>query len=486
MVAGLFAFHPLHVESVAWVAERKDLLSGMFWILTLWEYVRYVKGGGKRAYLLLTLFFALGLMSKPMVVTLPFVLLLLDFWPFERADVEKAKRSTPVGWATLIREKIPLIILSVAVSVGTLLLQPRNGSIGSFEALPLSYRLENAAVSYVLYIAKMFWPSRLAALYPLRAEIPAAWWMFSVLLLVAITVAALKTKKSYPYFIVGWLWYLGTMVPVIGLIQAGDQSMADRFTYIPLIGLFIIVAWGVPDVLRRWGNFDTEIRVVAVAALIACAAIARNQAMYWKDSFALWTHTLEVTRDNHRAENLIGNEYLSRSNFNEALIHYKKAIRIQPNFADAHSGLGSVFQSLNKMDSAVAEYSEALRLKPDLPEAHNNMGNLLVDAGDIQSAIQHFNAGLKASPESPDLHNGLGAAFAAAGRNDAALKEFLESARLRADPDVEFNIGIIFAEKRNYAEATRHFEEAIHLNPGHQQAREQLALIQRGGISNAR
>jgi tetratricopeptide (TPR) repeat protein len=208
--------------------------------------------------------------------------------------------------------------------------------------------------------------------------------------------------------------------------------------------------------------------------------------MYWKDSFALWTHTLEVTRDNHRAENLIGNEYLSRSNFNEALIHYKKAIRIQPNFADAHSGLGSVFQSLNKMDSAVAEYSEALRLKPDLPEAHNNMGNLLVDAGDIQSAIQHFNAGLKASPESPDLHNGLGAAFAAAGRNDAALKEFLESARLRADPDVEFNIGIIFAEKRNYAEATRHFEEAIHLNPGHQQAREQLALIQRGGISNAR
>jgi Flp pilus assembly protein TadD len=475
-VAALFALHPLHVESVAWVAERKDVLSTLFWILTVWEYYRYVKRPGAGRYWLMLTFFALGLMAKPMLVTLPFVLLLLDIWPLSRF---RPSEGTGQGalWLRLVREKLPLFLLAALSSVITFALQPRIGSLGGLESLSLGYRLQNSVVSYIAYLGKMIWPENLAALYPLKAHF--AIWVPVVcgVILVGITVAAKRLAAKHPYLIVGWLWYLGTLIPVIGLVQAGDQAMADRFTYVPLIGIFVAIVWGSVDLIKLGKFPELLLQSVLAAVLVGFAFVAHAQAGHWKSSMALWTHTLDVTTNNHRAENLMGNELLNRGNMRDAAAHYREALRIKPDFADAHNGLGSAYQAQNQKDSAIAQYLEALRLKPDQPEAHNNLGNLLVDAGDVASAIAHYNAGLRISPESPELHNGLGAAYASEARNDEALAEFLKALSLRPDADTEFNVGIIYVAKQNNAEAIKHFEAALRLDPSHQQAREQLNFL---------
>ena len=345
-VAGLFAVHPLHVESVAWVAERKDVLSTLFWMLTLWAYVEYVRRPGLRRYWPVLLFFALGLMAKQMLVTLPFVLLLLDFWPLGRVGT----RPNPAGgwalsrdgWATTVRlvwEKLPLLALTVVSSIVTVVVHRQAAAVISLSATPLNLRVANALVSYVTYISKMLWPARLAVLYPYAQSLP-GWWVAGAFLgLMGISVAVIRAGPRHPYLPVGWLWYLGTMVPVIGLIQVGNQATADRYTYVPLIGLFIVVAWGVPDLLVRWPRRRIGLPIAAGLVILACAIAARGQLRYWEDSTTLWTRALAVTTENNIAHNNLAVSLADQGKLDEAIAHYSEALRIKPDYTKAQDNL---------------------------------------------------------------------------------------------------------------------------------------------------
>src|SRR5579863_5774854 len=284
-VAALFAVHPLRVESVAWVAERKDVLSTLFWILTVCAYVRYVRQPRLSRYLVVIAGFALALMSKPMVVTLPFVLLLLDFWPLRRAKLDDGTRV----WLRLAIEKIPLLALAAATSVATFILQRQAGAVVALDSVPVTGRLANALVSYLAYVGKMLWPVRLAAFYPYSStSLNPGWVAAAVLALIAVSIAVIRASRVHPYLPVGWFWYLGTLLPVIGFFQAGDQAMADRFVYVPLIGLFLIIAWGLPDLLSRWRYSRGALSAAAIIVLFACTLRARDQVQYWQNALVLW------------------------------------------------------------------------------------------------------------------------------------------------------------------------------------------------------
>src|SRR6202167_1037861 len=418
-VAGLFAVHPLHVESVAWVAERKDVLSTLFWMLTLWAYQEYARRPGLRRYWAVLLFFALGLMAKPMLVTLPFVLLLLDFWPLGRVGIGPNSAGgwalSRDGWATMRRlvfEKLPLLALAVVSSIVTFAIHRRGGAVISFAAAPLHIRMANALVSYVAYIGKMLWPARLAVLYPYAQSLP-LWWLAGAFLgLMGISFAVIRAGPRHPYLSVGWFWYLGTLVPVIGLIQVGDQAMADRYTYVPLIGLFIIVAWGVPELLVRWPFRRIALAAAAGLVILACAIAARGQLQYWENSSTLWTRALAVTTGNNIAHNNLGVSLADQGKLDEAIAHYSEALRIKPDYADAHNNLGAALADQGKVDEAIAHYSEALRIKPDYADAHDNLGVSLCDQGKLDEGIAHFNEALRIKPDSAKAHNNLGVALA--------------------------------------------------------------------------
>jgi tetratricopeptide (TPR) repeat protein len=350
------------------------------------------------------------------------------------------------------------------------------------QTLPFATRAANALVSYTAYLGKLAWPSGLAALYPLRRTLPPWQVAASVLLLAAISFAALRIARRHPYVPVGWFWYLGTLVPVIGFIQVGDQSMADRYTYIPSIGLFIIVAWGVPDLLERVKNRAAILRVAGAAALIACAVVAHRQVQFWKNSVALWTRALSVTTDNHRAYNLMGDEMRKLGKLSEAIRNYSEAVRILPSFPEAHTGLADALDGEGSIDEAIAVYEESLRLKPTQPDAHNNLGNVLYRVGRSKEAIAHYNAALKLNPDLPDAHNGLGAALSQDGRETEAIQAYLISLRMRQDPDVHFNTAISYLKTKDTPEAIRHLEAALQLNPGHAPARAELEKLRSGGV----
>jgi tetratricopeptide (TPR) repeat protein len=459
-VAGLFAVHPLHVESVAWVAERKDVLSTFFWMLTLWAYVEYVKRPdlrrpGLRRYAAVLLFFALGLMAKQMLVTLPFVLLLLDFWPLGRVGMG----SNPAGgsalssdrWATAVRlgwEKLPLLALSVVSSVVTFVIHQRGGAVIILSAIPLNLRVENALVSYVAYIGKMLWPARLAVLYPYAQSLPGWWVAGGFLVLMGISVVVIRAASRHPYLPVGWFWYLGTLVPVIGLIQVGDQAMADRYTYVPFIGLFIIVAWGVPDLLVRWPLRRIVLPAAASLLILACAITARGQLQYWENSTTLWTHALAVTTGNDIAHNNLGAALADQGKTEEAIAHYSEALRIKPDYADAHNNLGVALAGEGKLDEAIAHYSEALRIRPDYADAHSNLGIALANQGKLDEAIAQFNEALRIKPDSAKAHNNLGVALASQGKLDEAIAHFTEALRIKPDyTDAHKNLGVALVQQ---------------------------------------
>ena len=352
-VAALFAVHPLHVESVAWIAERKDVLSTLFWMLTIWAYVRYVSQPHAGRYLTVVVLFALGLMAKPMLVTLPFTLLLLDVWPLGRLPLR-------------VREKLPLFALTIASSVVTFVVQQQAGAVKELVALPIGRRIANALVAYVTYIGKALWPADWRPSIPIPSRSPAGASpspsSCSRLSRLSQSARVSGTRTC----LVGWLWYLVTLVPVIGLIQVGSQPIADRYTYVPLIGLFIIVAWGVPDLLARWPWRFSVMRAAAVLAIAACTVTARAQVRHWRNSVALWEHALAVTTANYRAEGNLGHALASEGRLDEAISHYGEAVRIHPGYAEAHNNLGLALARQGNIDEAMPHYTEAMRVHAGL------------------------------------------------------------------------------------------------------------------------
>jgi len=455
LVASLFAWHPLHVESVAWISERKDVLSTLFWLLTLWCYTTWVREKGRRDFWLALLFFAIGLMAKPMLVTLPCVLLLLDAWPLDRwrfapASGGRPQRLPPAGSPgdaknvrQLFAEKWPFFLLTLASCVITFLAQ-RGQAVQTVEQVPVGERLANAIVAVTGYLRKMVWPIDLSIFYPLHRDHRLWPTLLALLGLFAISAGAWKARRTRPYLLVGWLWFLGTLVPVIGLVQVGGQAMADRYTYIPLIGLFIGIAWGGRDLVLRWHSPRPWVAATAGAALAACATLTWIQQSYWRDSVTLFTHALAVSRENAVSHINLGIALEKEGRREEALQHYLEALRLEPNRPQVHGNLGNVLDAMGRFEEAVAQYQEALRLRPGVAPVYNN----------------------------------LGLAYAAQGRMEEAVSNYLEAIRLQpGDAPPHFFMGNARLKQGRISEAIAAYRETLRRDPGHPKALNQLARI---------
>jgi tetratricopeptide (TPR) repeat protein len=480
-VAALFAVHPLHVESVAWVSERKDVLSTLFWMLTVWAYLWYLRRHRLGRYVVMAVLFALGLMAKPMLVTLPFLLLLLDVWPLGRVTLEWSKRQRSRAFE-LVREKLPLIALAAASSTITFIVQRQGGAVAASEALPLGDRLANALVSYMRYILQMLWPARLAAVYPFSRPVPEWWVVGSLLGFLALSIVAIRAARPYPYVAVGWLWFVGTLVPVIGVIQVGSQAMADRYTYIPIVGLFIIVAWGGVDLCARWPIRRQVLPIAGGLAIVACSVIAREQVEYWRNSLALWGHAVEVTDANFIAQNGLGEALAGQGKVDEAIAHFSEAVRLSPDFPAAQNNLGVELKRQRHFGEAIAHYSQALRTRPDFAEAHNNLANALDEEGRTNEAITHYTEALRIKPNYAEAHNGLGVALAKEARLGEAVEHFSAAMRLKPDSvDAYNNLGIALAMQGKREDAIHQFSEALRVSPGNPLARRSLEELMSAG-----
>jgi tetratricopeptide (TPR) repeat protein len=480
LVAALFAIHPLHVESVAWVAERKDVLSAFFWFLSIWAYVRYAEQPGLRRYLLVLLFFGLGLMTKPMVVTLPFVLLLLDYWPLGRLHLQNKRTVSDlhIPGASLFRlvwEKIPLFVLTAVTTVATVVVQDKVGALRSLEAFPLTTRIANALVSYTSYMAKMIWPQKLAVYYPYPETIPLWQVAGSGLLLLGVSVMAIKTAKNRPYLAVGWLWFLGTLVPVIGLVQVGSQAMADRYTYLSLIGLFIMIAWGIPSIVAGWRHKRTVFAIASAILLLGCIVGTWRQVGHWQNSITLFQHTVRVTSANHFAHNNLGVALARSGRLAEAMYHYSQALRIKPDRAEVHNNLGNALAAQGSVDRAVGHYYKALEIDSNNARAYNNLGNLLAKQGKTEEAINHYNEALRLQPDYVGAHYNLGTALAEQGRTEQAIKHVAEALRLMPYwAGAHNNLGVLLERRGRLDEAIDHYHEALRLDPDYAKARANL------------
>jgi protein O-mannosyl-transferase len=396
-VAALFAFHPLHVESVAWIAERKDLLSALFGILSLWCYTEFA--ANRRALFYLGAFVALafGLMSKPMLVTWPCVMLLLDYWPLERFERGKI---TP-----LIFEKLPFFALSAASSIVTFLVQ--RGTMSSLEQITFAQRIANALVAYATYLAKTFWPANLAAIYPHPGTWPAWQVAVSALMLAAISAVAVSQAARRRYLLFGWLWYLGSLVPMIGLVQVGLQSMADRYTYLPLVGIFVMVGWGADDLVRESPSKKLAQGALAAAVLAACLVLMEIQLPYWKNGITLFSHALEVTTRNEIAHYNLGVALADEGQLDRAIAEFNEALKINPKSAQTHNSLGIALARRGQPDAAIAEFATALRFDPEFAPAHFNLGVAFSKKGDARRAIEAYRATLRLDPDHAQALNNL-------------------------------------------------------------------------------
>jgi tetratricopeptide (TPR) repeat protein len=393
--ASLFALHPLHVESVAWIAQRKDVLSTFFWLLTLWRYARFVEQPNRFRYGWVLVFFILGLMSKPMLLTLPFILLLLDYWPFCRFQYEGSWRSFIRAVWPYIREKLPFFGIAAAAAIVTYMAQKYGGGLDSLSPYPLSARMANALISYGVYIWKMIWPQNLAFFYPFPGSLPIWQMTAAALALGLVTALAIKSIKDRPYIIVGWLWYLGTLLPVIGLVKIGDFAMADRYTYVPLIGLFIIISWGVPDALEKWRSKTWGLTLAAIVVLAGLAAVTWVQARCWSNSIALYEHAIQVTRNNFLAHYALGDILAGKGKFEEAISHLSEAVKIRPDKTTLRNDLGRALASQGKLDESMPHFLEALRINPRNSAAHYYLGNAFAIQGHGKKAIYHFSQALR-------------------------------------------------------------------------------------------
>jgi Tfp pilus assembly protein PilF len=449
IVALLFALHPLHVESVAWVAERKDVLSTFFWLLTIWSYARFARSPAMVRYLAVIGFFAMGLMAKSMVVTLPFVLLLLDYWPLNRFKAGQTNNHTgkpDLGLALLrlVYEKIPLFVLAGLSCGVTFMAQKKGEALGLWDVHPLTIRVANAVVSYAKYIQKLIWPHDLAILYPYPEVITAGQVLAGCAVLGCITFLAVRYCKRLPWLFVGWFWHVGTLVPVIGLVQVGVQAMADRYTYIPFIGLFLILSWGAPVLIGKWQYKNIALSVITTVIFFVMITTTWTQVSYWKNSIRLFEHALRVTKLNYVIHNNLGFELVLQDQKDQAIKHYKQALRINSEFEQAHVNLGSVLFSQAKIEESFAYYQAVLKVRPEFARVHYNFGVLLLKIGRIDEAIVHFQETLRIKPGYAEAYNSLGAAM---------------------------------VSKKNIPEAIAHFKAALQIKPTLADARTNLKIL---------
>jgi tetratricopeptide (TPR) repeat protein len=533
IVAALFALHPLHVESIAWASERKDVLSAFFFFLTLIAYTQYATRNTHLSsvallakeeyerlhptfyYLLALLLFALGLMSKPMLVTVPFVLLLVDYWPLQRFQLAPFNLQSAT---ILILEKLPFLALSVTSSVITFLVQRKGGAVST--TISFGARAANAVVSYVHYVLDMFWPNHLSVLYPHPGTWPILQVVASAIFLIVVTAAVLFSLRKHPYLHIGWFWFLGMLVPAIGFIQVGIQCRADRYTYLPLIGLFIMLAWGIADLLAHFSETEmeqssssfspreragvrgnemssyqhlSETSLVFVTGLClftfaACAVVTSRQISYWRNSETLFRRAVQVTEKNYLAYNNLGFYLSNRGQVAEAIENYRKSLQIKPDYEDAHNNLGYAYAGQKKYPEAIAEYEIALRIRPNHPEVNNNLGNALGDVGRVDEAIAHYLITLQQKPEHADAHNNLGVALAMKGQFDEAIQHFHAAMRYKPnDASAHSNLGNTYGMQGKFDLAIPEYMEAIRLNPKDNQAQNNLGitLFRQGKVDEA-
>ena len=477
-VAAVFAIHPLRVESVAWIAERKDVLSGVFFMLTLLAYVHYVRLPSIGRYLVVVFALACGLMSKPMLVTLPFVLLLLDHWPLDRIRGRFWKR---------VAEKIPLLALSAVSSIGTLVAQ--KGAVGWTEELPILERINNAIISYVLYIWQMVWPANLAVFYPHPENRLLPWEIISsLLLLVCGTAIPIALRKQRPYLITGWLWYLGMLVPVIGLVQVGWQGRADRYTYLPQIGLYIAITWTVADLTALWRRRRTILSTAAILTIGVLTWRAWAQTWYWRDSEILFKHALAVTTNNDVAENNLGIVYLRQGNVDEAISLLQAAVDLRPDNSPAHENLAKALLQKGKVADALIHYQKLLELQPDNIEVHNIVGTALIQQRRIREGVEEWEKVLAIQPDNGNAMSNLAWVFATSP--DDSLRDGTKAIQLASEalrisgnriPILFRTLAAAYAESGRFSEAIQTAQQGIKL--ANSQGNSELAAELNGNIA---
>jgi len=514
LVAMLFAIHPLHVESVAWVSERKDVLSTLFWVLTLWAYAKYTEAPGAGRYMIAIILFILGLTAKPMLVTLPFILLLLDYWPLGRFPVRgTANRKIYLRKATgLVLEKLPFMIIALVAALGAYLGQHAAGTVTPLTGIGLETRISNTLIAYSGYLRDMFWPVNLAVLYPHPGDLPVWMPLLAAVLLCGVTIVVLRRMVTWPFLFLGWFWYLLTLAPVSGIVVIGPHATADRYTYVPLIGLFVMIAWGVPKLMARFPGKKIWLATSSLVALSALTVLTHKQIQHWENSFTLFTHTLAVTSNNPIAHNNLGLALEKRGNTNAAIEHYREALRIKPDYLIAYNNIGNALLKQGNIDAAIRQYREALYLKPDYAKAHNNIGNAFQHQGNIDDAIKHYRKALRLKPDYEGAHNNLGLALEKRGNIDEAMGHYLEAihinpgsetahnntgnallrqgliddaikhylAALRIKPDYEEahnGLASAFYHQGDLTMAIRHFRKAIEINPNYSMAKNNLEIV---------
>lgn len=474
LVAGLFAVHPLNVESVAWVAERKTVLCTFFLLLALGAYGWYVKRPRASRYLLVALLFAFGLMAKPMVITLPFLLLLLDFWPLERFP------GTPIS--KLVLEKIPLLALSAASAAITLYAQRAGGAVGSTELLPLGMRVKNAIYSYFIYVEKAVWPSRLAVFYPHPEGSLGLWKVLGAFAVLAAATAVCWHFRERRYLLVGWLWFLGTLAPVIGIVQVGRQAWADRYAYLPLWGLFVIGVWLLSEAAARISLNRAAQVAIALAVLLGYSVAAHQQMAYWRDSYSLFAHALRVTDANPIAEGNLGSALVEMRRPDLAVFHLERAIQLMPTLATAHYNLGTLLQRQNELDRAQQEYQLALKYATDEREAaqtHNNLGVLFNQLGRRDEAFAEFTRAIALNPHEQNSLIGRGMVEHEEGKLDAALQDFVRAAQVSPSPLAFYWQGRVLEDQGQLPAAAVAYRAALKLAPNFGDAQTRLGNLEK-------
>jgi tetratricopeptide (TPR) repeat protein len=486
IVASLFALHPLHVESVAWVSERKDVLSTFFGLLSIAAYYSYVKKSSAKYYILVIALLSIGLMAKPMLVTIPFILLLLDFWPLERFQYQydfcltskKACCDAIKRNYRIILEKIPLFIPVVISCIVTFFAQQNEGAVKAVGALPLKYRIANAIVSYVSYNLKAIWPNKLAIFYLHPGNTLPSWQIVGgAMLIIASCYGAIWSAKKYPYILVGLFWYLGTLVPVIGLVQVGEQAMADRYTYIPLIGIFILIVWFVNDLFKKWRFRKIFFGITVIILMVALSWKTFFQLSSWQNGITLFEHAVSVTENNYPAHYYLGAAY-EPINLDKAVFHYKAALKLKPGFALAFNNLGIIYAEKGQIDEAVNYYLKALQTKPDYFEALNNLGIAFVKKGDYEQAVYYFKRAINTDPKKANARMNLANVLFLQSKSDDAISQYIEILQTDSyNADAHYNLAYVLSSQGKIDEAVSQYNETLRIDPEYSKAHYNLGNI---------